>query len=146
MLLLQLISRVLAIDAEAAELKRTLASLVDASGTSLTSEYGIGPLVAARFLAEVVDDRRYPNRYTFAAANGSAPIPASSGGLFGTGPTPPANRQLDRALHTVAITQIRGDTEGRAYYDRKRAEGKTSRESLRSLKSTTVRCRLPLHA
>ena len=41
------------------------------------------------------------------------------------------NRQLNRALYTMAITQIRANTEGRAYYDRKRAEGKTSREALR---------------
>jgi transposase len=44
------------------------------------------------------------------------------------------NRQLNRALYTIAITEIRADTEGRAYYERKRAEGKTSRESLRCLK------------
>jgi len=43
------------------------------------------------------------------------------------------NRQLNRALYTIAITQIRADTEGRAYYQRKRAEGKTSREALRCL-------------
>ncbi|KRC65785.1 hypothetical protein ASE12_14075 [Aeromicrobium sp. Root236] len=44
------------------------------------------------------------------------------------------NRQLNRALYTIAITQIRADTEGRAYYDRKRAAGKTSREAVRCLK------------
>jgi transposase len=44
------------------------------------------------------------------------------------------NRQLNRALYTIAITQIRADTEGRAYYQRKRAEGKTKREALRCLK------------
>jgi hypothetical protein len=44
------------------------------------------------------------------------------------------NRQLNRALYTIAITQIRGDTEGRTYYRRKRAEGKTSRQALRCLK------------
>jgi transposase len=44
------------------------------------------------------------------------------------------NRQLNRALFTIAITEIRADTEGRAYYERKRAEGKTSREALRCLK------------
>jgi transposase len=44
------------------------------------------------------------------------------------------NRQLNRALYTIAITEIRADTEGRAYYERKRAEGKTSREALRCLK------------
>ena len=96
--------------------------------------YGVGPLVAARFLAEVVDVRRYPTRNTFAAANGTAPIPASSGRTVRHRYNPGGNRQLNRALYTIAITQIRADTEGRAYYDRKRAEGKTSREALRCLK------------
>ncbi|SFP99089.1 hypothetical protein SAMN05660464_0381, partial [Geodermatophilus dictyosporus] len=44
------------------------------------------------------------------------------------------NRTLNRVLYTMAITQIRADTEGRAYYLRKRAEGKTGREALRCLK------------
>ena len=47
---------------------------------------------------------------------------------------PGGNRQLNRMLYTVAITQIRADTEGRAYYQRKRSAGKTSREALRCLK------------
>ena len=47
---------------------------------------------------------------------------------------PGGNRQLNRALYTIAITQIRADTEGRRYYERKRAEGKTRREALRCLK------------
>ena len=47
---------------------------------------------------------------------------------------PGGNRQLNRALYTIAITQIRGDTEGRAYYERKRAAGKTRREALCCLK------------
>jgi transposase len=128
------LERVIAIDAETARLKRQVAGLVDASGTTLTDEYGIGPLVAARFLAEVVDVRRYPDRNTFAAANGTAPIPASSGRTVRHRYNPGGNRQLNRGLYTVAITQIRADTEGRAYYDRKRAEGKTKREALRCLK------------
>ncbi|WP_199907481.1 IS110 family RNA-guided transposase [Nocardioides terrigena] len=128
------LERVTAIDTEAAELKRQIATLVEASGTTLTDEYGIGPLVAARFLADVVDARRYPNRDTFAASNGTAPLPASSGRTVRHRFNPGGNRQLNRALYTVAITQIRAETEGRAYYDRKRAEGKTSREAIRCLK------------
>ncbi len=88
----------------------------------------------ARFLAEVVDARRYPTTNAFAAANGSAPLPASSGRTIRHRYNPGGNRQLNRALYTIAITQIRGDTEGRAYYRRKRAEGKTTREALRCLK------------
>jgi transposase len=128
------LERIVAIDTEAAALKRQIADLVESSGTSLTQEYGIGPLIAARFLAEVVDIGRFPTRDTFAAANGTAPIPASSGRTVRHRYNPGGNRQLNRALYTIAITQIRGDTECRAHYDRKRAQGKTNREALRSLK------------
>ena len=67
------------------------------------------------------DVRRYPDRNAFAAANGTAPLPASSGRTVRHRFNPGGNRQLNRALYTIAITQIRGDTEGRAYYERKRA-------------------------
>ena len=90
---------------------------------------GRGPVIA-----EVVDIRRYPNRNAFAAANGSAPLPASSGRTVRHRFNPGGNGQLNRALYTIALTQIRGDTEGRVYYERKRAAGKTKREALRCLK------------
>jgi transposase len=126
--------RVQQIDVEVAELTKQIAVLVQASGTTLTDMYGVGPIIAARFLAEVVDVTRYPNRNTFAAANGTAPLPASSGRTVRHRLNRGGNRQLNRALYTIAITQIRADTEGRAYYDRKRAAGKTRREALRCLK------------
>ncbi|MFC7362473.1 IS110 family transposase [Nocardioides astragali] len=128
------LERILTIDTEAQELRKTIAGLVEDTGTTLTEEYGIGPLIAARFIAEVVDVRRYPTRDTFAAANGTAPIPASSGRTVRHRFNPGGNRQLNRALYTVAITQIRADTEGRRYYEAKRAQGKTRREALRCLK------------
>lgn len=126
--------RMLAIHAELAGLRTQITELVTASGTSLTGIYGIGIFVAARILAEVGDVRRYPSRHAFAAANGSAPIPASSGRTVRHRLNRGGNRQLNRALYTMAITEIRADTEGRAYYQRKRAEGKTGREALRCLK------------
>jgi transposase len=128
------LERVIAIDTETADLKRQIAGLVAAADTTLTDLYGVGPLVAARFIAEVVDIRRYPNRNAFAAANGSAPLPASSGRTVRHRFNPGGNRQLNRSLYTIALTQIRGDTEGRAYYERKRAAGKTKREALRCVK------------
>ena len=60
------LERVIAIDTETAELKRQISKLVAAADTTLTDLYGVGPLVAARFIAEVVDIRRYPNRNAFA--------------------------------------------------------------------------------
>src|SRR5215213_1678071 len=91
-------SGMLTIDAEAAQLKRQIADLVAATGTTLTDLHGIGPVVAARFIAEVVDVRRYPNRNAFAAANGSAPLPASSGRIVRHRFNPGGNRQMNRAL------------------------------------------------
>ena len=128
------LERVIAIDTETAELKRQITGLVAAADTTLTDLYGVGPLIAARFIAEVVDIHRYPNRNAFAAANGTAPLPASSGRTVRHRFNPGGNRQLNRSLYTIAITQIRGDTEGRVYYERKRAAGKTKREALRCLK------------
>lgn len=128
------LQRLLAIHAELADLREQISTLVTQSGTSLMSIYGVGVFVAARILAEVVDVGRYPSRHAFAAANGTAPIPASSGRTVRHRLNRGGNRQLNRALYTVAITEIRADTEGKAYYERKRAEGKTSREALRCLK------------
>ncbi len=128
------LARLLAIHAELTDLRTQIAALVQHSGSSLTGIYGIGIFVAARILAEVVDVRRYSSRHAFAAANGSAPIPASSGRTVRHRLNRGGNRQLNRALYTIAITEIRADTEGRAYYLRKRAEGKTGREALRCLK------------
>jgi transposase len=102
------LQRVQQIDSENVELTKRIAAMVDASGSTLTTIYGVGPLVAARFLAEVVDIRRYPNRNTFASANGTAPLPASSGRTvrhrLNRGGNRQLNRQLNRALYTIAIT------------------------------------------
>ena len=128
------VQRMIEINADLRRLREQIGDLVTASGTSLTSIYGIGPLIAARILAEVVDIARYPSRHHFAAADGSAPIPASSGRTVRHRLNRGRNRQLNRALYTIAITEIRGDTEGRSYYQRKRAEGKTGRDAVRCLK------------
>ncbi|WP_420177023.1 transposase [Luteococcus sp. OSA5] len=119
------------IDQETAELKRQISAIVAANGTSLTTIYGVGPLVAARFLAMVVDINRYPSRDAFASANGTAPIPASSGRSVRYRFNRGGNRELNRCLYTIAITQTRADTPGRTYYQRRLSECKTSKEALR---------------
>ncbi|WP_138759768.1 IS110 family transposase [Modestobacter altitudinis] len=117
---------------------REVADLITAAvaqvDTGLTEPYDLGPVGAATILGEVADVRRYRSRHAFAAANGTAPIPASSGRTTRHRLNRSGNRTLNRVLYTMAITQIRADTEGRAYYLRKRAEGKTGREALRCLK------------
>ena len=128
------LQRLTSLAAEIAELTEQISDAVDQTNTGLRSIHGVGVLIAARILAEVVDVRRYPTRHAFAAANGSAPIPASSGRTVRHRLNRGGNRQLNRCLYLIALTEIRCDTEGRAYYRRKRAEGKTKPEALRCLK------------
>jgi len=112
-----------------------IAALVTASGTALTSLFGVGPVIAGRILAEVGDVARFPAKDTFASYNGTAPIDASSGEQVRHRLSRAGNRRNGHALHMMAVTQIRyPGTPGRVYYERKRAEGKTPKEALRCLK------------
>ncbi len=113
---------------------KELRDLVAATGTSLMDLHGIGPSGAARLLVEVGDITRFPNRDHFASWNGTAPIDASSGDHVRHRLSRAGNRQINRTLHIMATVQLRNATEGRAYYDRKKATGKTSMESMRALK------------
>jgi transposase len=113
---------------------KELIELVEATGTSLLDLQGIGPSGAARLLVEVGDITRFPDRNHFASWNGTAPIDASSGDQIRHRLSRAGNRQLNRTLHIMATVQLRNPTEGRAYYDRKKAAGKTSMEAMRALK------------
>ena len=128
------LTRLAQLTAEIGEVQGLITAAVAEVKTGLTDLYGLGAVGAATILGEVADIRRYRSRHAFAAANGTAPIPASSGRTSRHRLNRSGNRQLNRVLYTMAITQIRADTEGRAYYLRKRAEGKTGREALRCLK------------
>jgi transposase len=91
---------------------------------SLLDIVGISTLVAARILGEVGDVTRFPTAASFAAGNGTSPIPASSGRTDRHRLDRGGNRRLNRALYTVALTQTRHEPRARAYLDRKRAEGR----------------------
>jgi transposase len=113
---------------------KELKALVAATGTTLMDLHGIGPSGAARLLVEVGDITRFPNRGHFASWNGTAPIDASSGDQVRHRLSRAGNRQINRVLHIMATVQLRNPTEGRAYFDRKKATGKTSMEAMRALK------------
>ncbi len=85
-------------------------------------------------LGHVGDISRLPSRHHFASYAGVAPIEASSGPKKRHRLNPHGNRQLNHALHIIAIAQIRHDTPGRVYYQRKLDEDKTKKEALRALK------------
>jgi transposase len=113
---------------------KELAAALKATGTTLTSLKGIGPSGAARLLVEVADITRFPSRGHFASWNGTAPIDASSGDHVRHRLSRAGNRQINRVLHIMAVVQLRHQTKGRAYYDRKVAAGKTPMEAMRALK------------
>jgi transposase len=108
---------------------------VAATGTTLMSVPGIGVLTAAKILAQTGPVHRFANRSHFASYAGVAPIDASSGEVCRHRLSRRGNRQLNAALHTVAITQTREHGQGRAFYDKKINEGKTKREARRALKT-----------
>jgi len=113
---------------------KELKELVAETGTTLMDLHGIGPSGAARLLVEVADITRFPNRAHFASWNGTAPIDASSGDQVRHRLSRAGNRQINRVLHIMATVQLRNPTQGRAYYDRRKAEGKTSMEAMRCVK------------
>jgi transposase len=103
-------------------------------GTTLTDIFAIAEIGAATIIAAVGDAHRFPSRGHFAAFNGAAPLDASSGDIHRHRLSRKGNRQLKAVLHIAAVSQIRWDTPGRAYYRRKLSENKTTGEARRALK------------
>jgi transposase len=123
------------IDGQLRETRKKLDTAVRASGTSLTGLFGVGPVTAATIIGEIRDVSRFTNRDRFAACNGTAPIEVSSGQRKVHRLSRRGNRRVNHAIHMAAVTQVRQKhSEGRAYFDKKLAEGKTRKEALRSLK------------
>jgi transposase len=123
------------IDEQIRDTKKRIAAVVTASETTVTEIFGVGPVVAAMVKGDVGDVRRFASRDRFAAYNGAAPIEVSSGPKKFYRLSRRGNRRMNHAIHIIAVTQLRHpDSQGRAYFDRKRTEGKTGKEALRSLK------------
>jgi transposase len=134
----ELLDDVRRLDAQLKESHRRIRVAVKASRTSLTEIYGIGPIIAAELIGYSGDIRRFASRDAFASYNGTAPIEMSSGGRVVHRVSRRGNRRLNHALHMAAICQIRQtNSEGRAYFERRVAEGKTKKEAIRSLKRHT---------
>jgi len=132
----ELLADIRHLDAQRRATKNKLAAAVKASGTSLTTRvFGAGPVIAATVIGDVRQVSRFPGRDHFAAYNGTAPVEVSSGNRKIYRLSLHGNRRLNHAIHMAAITQIRHKhSDGRAYYERKIAEGKTGKEALRCLK------------
>lgn len=108
---------------------------VDASGTTVTDLFGVGPILAAMLIGYSGNIDRFANRDRYAAYNGTAPVEFSSAGRTIHRLSRRGHRRLNSAIHMVALCQLRHPhSDGRTYFDRRVAEGKTKKESLRALK------------
>ena len=120
-------------------LEREITGLVKQQAPQLLALPGCGPLTAAKLVGETANPTRFRSEACFAMHAGAAPIPASSGKTNRHRLARGGNRQLNAALHRIAVTQIRLDGLGRAYYQRRRSEGDSSMEALRALKRRLAR-------
>lgn len=123
------------------ELDPQLAALIAAhpAGPTLLAQPGVGPIVAAQLLISWSHRGRVRSEAAFAALAGTAPLQASSGQRIRHRLNRGGDRDLNRALHTVAITRLRCHPETRAYHAKTTAQGKSHREIRRCLKRTLAR-------
>ena len=128
------LSELVAVEAKMKKANAELKAMVLARGSHLMDLRGVGPVVAARVLADVGDISRFADRNRFASWTGTAPLDASSGEQTRHRLSRAGNRRINHMIHIAAISQIRLDTDGQAYYRRKRAEGKRPLEAIRCLK------------
>jgi transposase len=120
--------------------EKTLRVLVEQAAPQLLGEFGIGPITAAALYVAWSHSGRCRNEAAYARLAGVAPIPANSGQTqdrhrLNRG----GDRQLNTALHTVAVTRIRAHPPTQDYKQRRLAEGKTDREIRRCIKRYIAR-------
>jgi transposase len=130
----EILRDVRALDRKIADLGGRIEAEVEASGTTLTEIFGVGPILAATILGTVGDVARFPTKAHFASYSGTAPVEASSGKVVRHRLSLGGNRHLNYALHMVATSQARSAAPGGTYYRKKIDEGKSSKEALRCLK------------
>ena len=122
------------LDRKIVDLNERIEAEVEASGTTLTEIFGVGPILAAKIIGTVANVARFTTKAHFASYCGTAPVEASSGEVVRHRLSLAGNRRLNNVLHMVASCQARSDARGRAYYRKKLAEGKSHKEALRCLK------------
>jgi transposase len=131
--------RVERLSREVAEAERALAALVAEVAPALLDECGVGPVCGAQLLVSSGDPSRMRSEASFAALAGTSPVDASSGKQRRHRLNRGGDRQLNWALHVVALARIRHHAETGAYYQRLLAAGKTTREARRCIKRALAR-------
>jgi transposase len=121
------------------QLHRELAELVAAQHPNLLAEQGCGALTAAILIGHTAGNQQFRKEASFAMKTGTPPVPCSSGQRTQHRLNRGGDRQLNHALHIIAITRAQRDPATKQYLARKEAEGKTSKAALRSLKRHLAR-------
>jgi transposase len=124
---------------EEGELLAELNALIQSHCPRLLAEHGCGTVTAAIIIGHTAGAQRFPTDACFARHAGTAPIPASSGNTQRHRLHRGGDRQLNRALHIIALSRARTDPLTRAYLDRRHSEGKTKKEAIRCLKRHLAR-------
>ena len=135
----ELVDRCRQITRRANELEREINTLVQTHEPALLQIPGCGGLTAAKIVAETAQVCRFPTEGHFARYAGVAPVPASSGASHRQRLNRRGNRQLNAALHRIAVTQLRIHEPSKDYVAKKRAEGKSKTEAIRCLKRHLAR-------
>jgi hypothetical protein len=133
------VARLRGLNREIDRLKAELARLVAAHRPGLLAEQGCGALTAAILIGHTAGNERFRSEASFGLQTGTAPIPCSSGQRTQHRLNRGGDRQLNHALHIIAVTRAQRDPATKEYLARKEAEGKTSRGALRSLKRHLAR-------
>jgi transposase len=120
-------------------LEREITALVQQIAPQMLTEPGFGPLITAKLVGEIAGAQRFATPAKLARAAGVAPIPVSSGNTRRQRLDQGGNRQINAALHRVIVTRARCHQPTRDYIDRRRSEGKSTREAIRCLKRYLTR-------
>jgi transposase len=129
-----LVGRIREVTVTIRELERRIVHLVASLAPRLLAITGVGTLTAAKILAEVADVRRFRSKDAFARHNGTAPLPVWSANHIRHRLSRTGNRQLNAALHRIAVTQMRILEQAQDYIKRRIAMGNTKTEAIRALK------------
>ena len=130
-----LVAEIRSLDARLKANTKAIADAVKACGSTLTETAGVGPVIAGRLISRTGTASRFPTAAAYANYAGAAPVEIASAAKSRHRLSRSGDRQLNSALHTIAVTQIRmTGSRGNLYYQAKIAQGKTPREAQRCLK------------
>lgn len=131
----EIVVRIREITVRERALAREITGIVTVLAPTLLARPGVGSLTAAKILAETADVRRFKSKDAYARHNGTAPLPVWSGNQQRHRLSRTGNRQINCAIHRIAITQLRCHDDAKTYFERRRTTlGNTKAEAIRALK------------